>query len=198
DLKTINKKLRINWTSSIFPMVSFSSAIILLIETIVRRIMWRNFDSLPSEHTSAVARRFVVETIWSGYIFAALFTIILVVMIYGFIQFEKEILITVPNYGKIPVKIKKSKIEVQEPAVYLPPKAVEEVPEDVRETIERGTKCKKCGAKLLKRYRFCPDCGVKFQEEATKALPKATYCVMCGEKLSEKYRFCPTCGSMLE
>lgn len=198
DLKTINKKLRINWTSSIFPMVSFSSAIILAIETIVRRIMWKNFDSLPSESTSSKARRFVAETIGSGYIYAALFTIILVVMIYGFIQFKKEILIVVPNYGKIPVKIKESETQVQQQAVYLPPKVAEEVPEDVRETIVRGTKCKKCGAKLLKRYRFCPDCGVKFQEEATKALPKATYCVMCGEKLSEKYRFCPTCGSMLE
>jgi len=198
DLKSINKKLRKNWYNSIFPMVTFSAAIVLLIETIVRRSMWNNFDPLHDEFRSAMVRRFVAETMWSGYILAVLFTIVLVVMVYGFIQTKKEILIVVPNYGKIPVKIKKSKIEVQQPAVYLPPKAVEEVPEDVRETIERGTKCKKCGAKLLKRYRFCPDCGVKFQEEATKALPKASYCVMCGEKLSEKYRFCPTCGSMLE
>jgi hypothetical protein len=198
NLKSINKKLRKNWANSIFPLVSFSSAIILVIETIVRRTMWNNFDPLHEEHFYATIGRFVVETMWSGYIFTVLFTIVLAAIIYGFVQIEREILIVVPNYGKIPVKIKKSKIQVQQPAVYLPPKVAEEVPEDVRETIERGTKCKKCGVKLLKRYRFCPDCGVKFQEEATKALPKATYCVMCGEKLSEKYRFCPTCGSMLE
>lgn len=198
NLKSINRKLRKNWANSIFPLVSFSSAIILVIETIVRRTMWKNFDPLHDENYYATVRRFVAETMWSGYIFTVLFTIVLAAIIYGFIQIEREILIVVPNYGKIPVKIKKSKIQVQQPAVYLPPKVAEEVPEDVRETIERGTKCKKCGAKLLKKYRFCPDCGVKFQEESTKALPKATYCVMCGEKLSEKYRFCPTCGSMLE
>ena len=198
NLKSINKKLRRNWANSIFPLVSFSTAIILVIETIVRRSMWNNFNPLPDEYYYSMVRRFVAETMWSGYILALLFTIILDAIIYGFIQIEKEILLVVPNYGKIPVKIRKSKTQVPEQAVYLPPKVAEEVPEDIRETIERGTKCKKCGAKLLKKYRFCPDCGVKFQEESTKALPKATYCVMCGEKLSEKYRFCPTCGSMLE
>jgi len=196
SLKTINKNLPKNKLFIYFSQASFFATIILIVETILRSTLWNSFYKDPEEYNSTIKRLFVEEYLWLSFIWVPLFTFAVIGIILSFIQAEKEIIAILPNYGRIPVKVKKEKARVQ-PIDYAPP-VVEEVPEDVREVIERATKCKKCGVKLLKRFRFCPDCGVKFEEEATKALPKAAYCVMCGEKLDKKFRFCPTCGSMLE
>jgi len=201
-LKEIDKNLVKNKQNTIlnalFPTSCLLAIITLFIQTIIPKVAWANFDFEGDPWYIAIDR-FAEQIIWVDWLAIPLYTIVLAMVAFSILHYKNEINAIVPNYGKIPVKVKEKKTTAEvKPVEYRPTLVEEKTEEDKREVIEWKAKCSNCGAKLLKKYRFCPDCGIKFKEDASRALPKATYCVTCGEKLQEKYRFCPTCGSVLE
>ena len=52
---------------------------------------------------------------------------------------------------------------------------------------EKMVECIKCGAKMKKNAKFCPECGAK----------QGATCPKCGAEVSKNAKFCPECGSAL-
>ena len=76
---------------------------------------------------------------------------------------------------------------------------------------EPTNSCVKCGAKIRKNAKFCPECGesqqptcpkckasvtksTKFCPECGEKLIKEKVCAQCGAKLKATAKFCPECG----
>ncbi len=69
--------------------------------------------------------------------------------------------------------------------------------------------CPGCGANLMKKAKFCPECGVKIVKTCSKCghelknnqkfcpecgTPTGKVCPKCGKSISNKAKFCPECG----
>ena len=76
---------------------------------------------------------------------------------------------------------------------------------------EQTNTCTKCGSKIRKNVKFCPECGenqkptcpkckasisksTKFCPECGEKLIKEKSCTKCGAKLKSATKFCPECG----
>lgn len=66
---------------------------------------------------------------------------------------------------------------------------------------EPRVECVKCGAKIRKNTKFCPECGASQVEVCPKCgsviSKNAKFCTNCGEKLV-KEKTCPKCGKVLK
>ena len=58
------------------------------------------------------------------------------------------------------------------------------------EEVERGIKCRVCGAALSENEKFCTACG-----SSRKISIQKKSCLVCGAALSENEKFCTACGS---
>ncbi len=56
--------------------------------------------------------------------------------------------------------------------------------------------CTKCGRKVKKGVKFCPDCGGAVEEK--EQFPTRYACVACGREVAEEVKFCPECGGAIE
>ena len=63
-----------------------------------------------------------------------------------------------------------------------------------------SSKCVKCGAKIDKNTKFCPECGasqmIKCPKCGENVASGAKFCANCGEKLLKEKK-CPKCGKQL-
>lgn len=83
------------------------------------------------------------------------------------------------------------------------------------EKVVDSTVCSKCGAKIKKGVKFCPECGesqvltcpkcgkeisknTKFCTECGENLNKELVCSKCGAKMKKDAKFCPECGQKVE
>ncbi|MHA2309303.1 MAG: zinc ribbon domain-containing protein, partial [Candidatus Heimdallarchaeaceae archaeon] len=174
----------------LLPLSGLLSAIVVVIDTIVRQVIWSTYIG-TGEYEWSNLRKYQNDYLWLGYIFAALYSIALISVIYGLRKTENEILNLLPNYGRIPVKVKKAKVVVQPTVVAKP---VEKPAKAVVEA--RIGHCSSCGEKIDERFRFCPSCGV--QEVGKEAIPKGKFCANCGDTVEKSFRFCPSCGVQFE
>ena len=174
----------------LLPLSGLLSAIVVVIDTIVRQVIWSTYIG-TGEFEWSNLRKYQNDYLWLGYIFAALYSIALISVIYGLRKTEKEILDLLPNYGRIPVKLKKAKVVVQ-PTIM--PKPVEKlVKAEIKPKIGH---CSSCGEKIDERFRFCPFCGA--QETGKEVIPKGKFCANCGDTVEKSFRFCPSCGVQFE
>lgn len=85
---------------------------------------------------------------------------------------------------------------VKEGVEYIAPtvgNVVEEIASGVSDGIRETKveyKCRKCGASVTKRHKYCPNCGEILKQEKT--------CKNCGSKLESSTKFCPDCGTEVE
>ena len=83
------------------------------------------------------------------------------------------------------------------------------------EKVEEKSSCVKCGAKIAKNAKFCPECGASQQNlcpECGAEVGNAKFCPECGAKLKAKEekvcecgaklkvgaKFCPECGKKVD
>lgn len=59
---------------------------------------------------------------------------------------------------------------------------------------KQGYSCPNCGTEVRKNAKFCPECGTKLENKTAK---NEKIC-SCGEKLTKNDKFCPKCGEKVE
>jgi len=169
----------------ILPISGLVLFVLLLADTIIRFVVWE----VVYDANSIGMDVFNLEFLWFGYLMGALFFLAIIPTIYGLITTSKEFLKVIPAYGKIPLRLRKSKVEEQlqlyqaDQDMVPAAKAVAHVP-DKPEAVQF---CSSCGKELQARFNFCAFCGDK---KDTKLKP----CSNCGEVLEKGYKFCPICG----
>lgn len=183
NLKLNKKEFEVNKKDSILPYASLAIFIILLIDTIVREVIWLTLY----DQTFIQLQVFRREFLWLGYVFGSLFFLAVVPTIYGIVTTSREFLRVIPSYGKIPLRLRKSKVEEQI-QLYKPEQeqiavTTITVPEKEVEILS----CKNCGKDVLGRFNFCVYCGEKKDK-------KLITCKNCGEALEKQFAFCPSCG----
>ncbi len=169
--------------------------ILLLLDTIIRSVMFRQYYGHGDSYS--VRAFFVVDSNWLGYIVLVIFTLAMIGIIYGINSNKNIILKLLPDYGRIPVKRKKSQTTYPPvrytKAVEKPTKQVSLIVDEEREGL---IVCTSCGGYLEEKFRFCPSCGI--QEERKESVPKASFCANCGDNLDDKFKFCPLCGIQIK
>ncbi|MCE7747665.1 MAG: hypothetical protein GPJ51_04670, partial [Candidatus Heimdallarchaeota archaeon] len=109
NLKLNKEGFEVRKKDLILPISGLVLTVILIIDTIVRIALWNNYGG--SDYAALAS--FNLEYLWLGYLFGALFFIAIIPTIYGIITTSKEYLKVIPAYGKIPLRLKKSKLEEQ-------------------------------------------------------------------------------------
>ena len=182
-LKLNKKEFEVSKKDLILPYSSLALFIILLIDTVVRKII---FVSLyPQNYVQMEI--FNRDFLWLGYVFGSLFFLAVIPTIYGIVTTSREFLRVIPSYGKIPLRLRKSKVEEQI-QFYKPEQeqiAVTAITVPEKEVLI--TSCNNCGKDLLDRFNFCAYCGEKKNK-------KLITCKNCGEALEKQFVVCTLCG----
>ena len=185
NLKLNKEGFEVRKKDLILPISSIVLFVLLLVDTIVRKLVW----IFAYKANSIDVNIFNSEFLWFGYLMSALFFITVIPTIFGIVTTSKEYLKVIPAYGKIPLRIKKSRIDEE---IQLYQAGQEMVPSAKAVAYEATEKeivvfCGSCGKELLARYNFCVYCG-------TKKDSKLKTCPNCGEVLEKGFVFCPHCG----
>lgn len=181
-LKLNKEEFEVSKKDLILPYSSLALFILLLIDTVVRKVI---FVSLYQQ-TYVQMEVFNRDFLWLGYVFGSLFFLAVIPTIYGIVTTSREYLRVIPSYGKIPLRLRKSKVEEQI-QFYKPEQEQIAAAITVPEKEVLITLCKKCGKDLLERFNFCAYCGEKKNK-------KLLTCINCGETLEKQFVFCPLCG----
>ncbi len=172
----------------ILPISSLILFVLLLVDTIVRLVVW-NFVYKANSIGMEVYNR---EFLWFGYLMGALFFLAIIPTIYGIITTSREFLRVIPAYGKIPLRLRKSKMQEQLQLYQVEPEQIaakaEIAAKPIAEKPEAIHFCSSCGKELQDRYNFCAYCGDK-KDTILKT------CKNCGEVLEKGFGFCPICGT---
>ena len=188
-----DKDLKQRLKNLLVPLSGLTLILLIIIDSIIRLVIWNTYEVTGDDYTQRreIWRGYVGDTLWTGWVFSIVFTIVLIALIVGFKYTEKDILDLLPNYAKIPAKVKRAKVVVQPTVVAKP------IEKPVKAVVEiKIGHCSGCGEKIDERFRFCPFCGV--QEVDKETIPKGKFCANCGFTIKKQFRFCPSCGVQFE
>ena len=187
NLKLNKNEFPVRRKELILPISGLLIFVILVVDTIVRPIL-RN--TLYEDNYLGL-QAFNRDFLWLGYVFGTLFVAAIIPAVYGILTTSKEYLKVIPSYGKIPLRLRKSKLD-EELRLYKPEpsKVTEQVTEykPVPEKPEVVQYCSSCGKEMQERFNFCAFCG-------NKKDTKLKNCKNCGEVLLKGFVYCPICGT---
>jgi len=163
---------------SLLPYSSFAITVLLIVETIIRKIIHQIYYYIQAPETSSRARsRFYRQkAVWLGSLDLVFFTLLLGAFLYGLYVIMKDlkpVINQIASENKIDdLSVIRPYIPTVAPAVeYSPPAKV--VEEEITQTKVAPVKevvpaedmmyCENCGEKIRKEAKFCEFCGSTIQ-----------------------------------